>query len=325
MNSNGIGITEKFKTWWKKNCEMTLKGSRRYGIIEYQSRHNWYVGWDSQFRKEFYLESSFSVDISSNAYSSESINCYETVKDTGTFVIHFVLLNDANTDVFAALGQDLINVAEPLDDEQAVPEVLKRFCSWKQMLQKGHMDIAQYQGLFGELVVLRELLHDDGMKICDVINGWTGPEGDKQDFVLPDKWFECKTVAYKRSEITITSLAQLNRIDIPGYLYVVKINTSEKEIPDYFSVKKLFESIKENELKYEPELQYILDQKISEFKYSIYLVEHAFWFKVEKISLYEVTEDFPKLPVPEKIPSSIQSVTYTLSLPGLECWRMEEK
>lgn len=311
------------KNWWINHSLESIVDNNRIGIFQYDSIHAWYIGWSVDNLKEIILETRYKSGISTTKYSSNEIKCYET-KRGNKYRIHFVLLSASEEDVFCQLIQDLVITSEQYEEENlALAMVLERYLKWKEMFKHSSCSREKYQGLFGELIVLKWLIENNKDRISEIINGWMGPEYDKQDFILADEWFEVKTILYNKSSVTITSLAQLDRRDIPGKLCVVKVCTSETKQEGYCSVYDLYQRIKDI-LVQNPVDKLNFETKIENFGQLMILMDQFLWFKTEMLSVYVVDDSFPVLPVFTDLPTAITSVIYTLSIPGLESWKIQE-
>ena len=78
----------------------------------------------------------------------------------------------------------------------------------------------EQRGLFGELVVLENLLKNGNAK---TVEGWLGPSGSLHDFETDDWHIEVKTSLKVNPTASIHPLSQLDPIEIPFHLVIVKI------------------------------------------------------------------------------------------------------
>jgi hypothetical protein len=80
--------------------------------------------------------------------------------------------------------------------------------SWKELLAaRGRLNAEQEIGLFGELILLRHLLHK--LPPSEAVASWRGPEGEEHDFVLRDVDVEVKSTTLDARRHWISDLHQL--------------------------------------------------------------------------------------------------------------------
>jgi len=82
----------------------------------------------------------------------------------------------------------------------------------------------EQRGLLGELIVLENLLENGTASLAE---GWLGPSGSLHDFETDDWHIEVKTSLRANPTASIHPLSQLDPIDIPFHLVIVKIRRGE--------------------------------------------------------------------------------------------------
>lgn len=140
---------------------------------------------------------------------------------------------DARTDLFEAMAQDLISLlADALhEDEQTVADaVLARIRAWQDFMsypRTGILTEDEEIGLHGELVVLEQLVAalPDSAAVVDM---WQGPLRGLHDFMLPVGALEVKaTTSVTGFRAQIGSLEQLDlSIRSPVFLAAVRLAAS---------------------------------------------------------------------------------------------------
>lgn len=135
-------------------------------------------------------------------------------------------------DLFASLASDLGNyVAQAQTKDEVVVRLLARLSSWERFLQRrGEEGLLSdvRRGMFGELWVLDRLIGDCSAANRDsLVQGWVGPTGAPQDFILDHCRIEVKTTTTKQEQrLRISSERQLDWTVGPR-LFLVHISLAE--------------------------------------------------------------------------------------------------
>lgn len=136
-------------------------------------------------------------------------------------VIVLLLQEPGLTDVFSLFIDDLLqHLVLTQDAEQAVSKLYSRFEHWQQLFARIASDVIgleRQRGLFGELIVLKELLdnHADTPAIWDC---WRGPYSANHDFSMSGTALEVKTSVASLPVMHISNEVQL---DLIGWQTVV--------------------------------------------------------------------------------------------------------
>lgn len=134
-------------------------------------------------------------------------------------------------DVYKAMVNDLIGtIAATPDDDSGLSALNQRTERWRRLLEingtRG-LSMTDRRGLFGELIVLGQLLDTGGSARRTVIS-WTGPYGGHQDFQASQAAIEVKTTVTKQPQsLIITSERELDPTGVP-HLYLVHISLDER-------------------------------------------------------------------------------------------------
>ena len=108
------------------------------------------------------------------------------------------LLEKSHLDIFRALCADLMTATNQLrrsDDHAGVEIMLARLRRWRELLKvrrDKRLSDAQVIGLFGELLLLRDIFLKN-LPPLEAVAAWRGPHGDEQDFLFGDWLIELKT------------------------------------------------------------------------------------------------------------------------------------
>nr|WP_321297715.1 PD-(D/E)XK motif protein [uncultured Sphaerochaeta sp.] len=314
-------LFDKLSSWWNSKKVENFQDLHRYGSFGLMCKWDWYVGFDDKNCRDVVLRLSKRFNLISKNYSSRNIKCYEDIGHDGYTRVHFTLLEENQTPSFLVLCQDLISTSETANTEdELLPVVLDRLILWKAMLDSSSQSIEAYQGLFGELLIIRNLI-SQGRSPDDVISSWTGPDGDEQDFVFNDCWYEIKTIKHSAMTVSISSAGQLDRMEPKGFLQIIKVKKCDIPNENSLSVKSLVSMIKNEDLSNFPLVKSNFENKLVTFRYAVMAADDKYWFDVMDIDSYLVTDDFPKIHRSIHLPQ-MKSITYTLIVAALESWRI---
>lgn len=189
----------------------------------------------------------------------------------------------------------------------------KQLNSWIEFLQKERVKTLskeQFLGLYGELIFLEKLLIFSSSE--DFLGCWKGPFGDSQDFVRKNKYVEIKTTVNRDEDVHISSELQLDE-DSKTALFLGKIYLDED--PEGRSITKLILDI---ESALNPGQQEFLDHLLTSVAGDRdHLVQFAAKFSVNKINMYKVRDDFPRV-ARSRLDKAISNVNYQLDLKNMD-------
>lgn len=126
------------------------------------------------------------------------------------------------TELFAQLCRDIIAAAADCTTEAAALAVaIRRAWAWHSLLRSGgsgRLSEAEQQGLFGELLIVWQLIHRCGAAAA--LAAWRGPLDEPKDFRLGELAVEVKTRRGGRHCVEISSADQLDPAGIPRLILV---------------------------------------------------------------------------------------------------------
>jgi hypothetical protein len=140
----------------------------------------------------------------------DAVEVTSAVRHDGRWALGIWLRDQTLMPVFTNLCTDLVESLRTTPAPAAPGLMLGRLLRWRELLEAGSgpMSMSALRGLVGELLMLRRCLEiwDPG----DVVSGWVGPLGGPQDFVLPGRRIEVKTIIPSARSVHISSIDQLD-------------------------------------------------------------------------------------------------------------------
>lgn len=230
----------------------------------------------------------------------------------GPYLI-FQQLPDYDADIFETVIADLEENIRDISDEQMLSTVVQNvLLKWKEFFSVSSdlkISLEKQQGLYGELVFLKEFIELSG---CSAVYHWSGPNAEIHDFYIAGNAVEIKTSSKKTNIVIISSESQLDQSNIAGDLYLVFYSLRHSKV-DGESLHEIVSSIQQL-------LHYDLNAE-KEFTHKLfktgYLMEKGDLY-LEKFTLlnsqrYLVSSYFPKI-IRSDLKNGISSVSYSLDL-----------
>lgn len=222
-------------------------------------------------------------------------------------------------DLFSAMAEDVLGVFRALKDgsEQGLLRAfLARIAAWQDFMEREREDALGPEaevGLFGELVMLRQLLAS-GLPSTRVLESWQGPLDGIHDFVLGCGAIEVKsTIAPVGFFATIGSLEQLDESLVsPLFLARVRLPLHEhgKTLPE------LTEEVRED-LRHDPVSASLLESRLL---HAGFLSSHACLytrrFAVSAPGILPVNGAFPRITL-RSVMAGVRKARYEVELDGL--------
>lgn len=293
------------------------------GYIQVEVKHalEWHVGYKEIDQKTLVIVSDKEPEL---LPSSKSIVVTKGRRVDGRWALSFALMRIEQDSVFELLCADLITYSQAAENEDAALNLtVKRFKQWNKLLEhqrRSLMDESNRKGLLGELTYLCEVI-DGGYPIFAAVQGWVGPDGADQDFVYADGWHEVKSVGVSTSSVKISSLEQLANSD-PGELVVVLIDKCAPERSGAVSlgeqVDRTLERVHED-----ADALSLLESKLIRYGFIDLPDYREQKYVCSGKMRFRVDADFPRLTADNVAPQIIET-QYSISLAGIEGWRMED-
>ena len=293
--------------------------SNRFLYINKNDSLSWYMNLGEAYF-DIIVQSDGCLGIG-KGLNTESIEISESSSDIKDYWLHITLKDLTQIDIFVDIILDIIEYSdEARDGKEGFSLIVDRFLMWKNMMKHKGENKSVAKGIIGELITIIRLL-DQGLSSEEIINGWGGPENVQQDFILSNFWVETKTTGVNASTITINSLGQLDKEDLPGYLYLVKI--TENSSNNAICVGDLYSLICEK-LKNNNDFSSILlfKKKMNEFEYDRFCLS-SYKCVINEEKVFSVKDDFPRLFNKYQM-TGIKTVHYELLLSVIEKWFEKE-
>lgn len=288
------------------------------GSLKLSVKHplEWYVRYATSENKSVVIVSKKAMK---KLNSSKCIDATCNQRKDGKYAISFTLIDRKQEDVFITMAEDIIQYSNVETDDSALLRVLRRYNAWLKLLDhKSNAALGSniQKGLIGELLFLKEKM-ESGMLSSVALDGWGGPEGADQDFVYADCWYEIKSTGVASSEISISSVEQLDRKD-EGELVVYRIDKCAPEQPNSFTLYGLVHEVIDL-ISQQGENPDELIFKIGSAGYIDMKEYDKQHFSMSSKQVYIVNDSFPRIRRSD-IPTEITNTEYWINIPSIKSW-----
>jgi hypothetical protein len=227
--------------------------------------------------------------------------------------------------VFATFVEDVAASASAEDDDAgALSAFATRFAHWRHLLAgepRGGLTRDEAQGLWGELWVLRHVLH--GAWGNAVVDAWTGSDPDAKDFRLGPLTLEVKTTrADAPHAVRINGEHQLEDSggDASLALAVLDVDSHQggagETLNDaVIATRGLVSGTALGQLDEKLAKYGYLNGDVETYENRRYILRSARWYRVEA--------GFPRLTATD-LPDGVGRVTYLLSTDAAAPWQIDE-
>lgn len=278
-----------------------------------------YVGIDAEARWTLLLISEYP---SPKIVSSRMILVKSGKRSDKKWSLSFSLVDDRYKDMFVLFCEDVVSSSACIKNkEKAARFVGKRYKEWREMLANARGNLlspAEIKGLLGEMYFQKEYLCTQyGAEKAAL--PWTGPRCLPQDYIIDDTWYEVKTVSSGRTEVSISSIEQLDCVK-PGELVVIRADKTSVTNTDAVNLNVLYK-----------ELLAMLPDDDSREQFSTMLLRYGYYprpeyegeeyiFEIKAMTRYVVSADFPCIRR-ANLPQSITEAKYSLALAAIDSYR----
>lgn len=238
--------------------------------------------------------------------------------------LSFSLVEDGYKDMFVLFCEDIVfSSACIANKEKATRYVGKRYKEWREMLANARGNLLspeEIKGLLGEMYFLKEYLSVQyGTEKAAM--AWTGPKRLPQDYIIDDTWYEVKTVSSSRTEVSISSIEQLDCAR-PGELVVIRADKTSVTNTNALNLNVLYKAL----------IAELPDDNTKE-RFSTMLLRYGYYprseyedeeytFEVKAVARYAVSADFPCIRR-SNLPESVTETKYSLCLAVIDSFRKE--
>lgn len=221
-------------------------------------------------------------------------------------------------ELFTKVAVDLVNLMESSsaqDGPRIHSSMISRIRAWQAFMKRdsdGVLSTEEEIGLFGELLVLQNLL-DDGVSEFNALESWAGPDDGLHDFLLGDGAIEVKTTMAPAG--FMARIANLDQLDdsLHQPLYVAAVRLAQLSegatLPDLIDqVAGLLE---------DPGASALLNSRLVSAGYmDITRTEYTRRFRCSELTYRIVGDDSPRL-TRSSVPAAIHEARYSLDLDSL--------
>lgn len=229
--------------------------------------------------------------------------------------LSFTLLDQSYESMFLLFCEDIIKICERTDSSWRLSNVVHRWKYWREMFGKKTRTILskeEIKGLIGEIYVLKTFFFRK-FGIEDTVSSWMGPVAGHKDFEISNTWYEIKTIDEGASKVTISSIEQLDSLEI-GYLVIVRVEDTSSTSDIAINLNSIVEDVR-LQIK-DIDVLNEFDTKLSEVGYTYSDEYKDYNFLMKGYDLYTVDENFPRLKR-EDISEVIENAKYSLVLYGI--------
>lgn len=218
-------------------------------------------------------------------------------------------------ELFTKVALDLVNLMESTSTQEGSrihSAMISRIRAWQAFMKRdsdGVLSTEEEIGLFGELVVLRNLL-DDGVSEFDALDSWAGPEDGLHDFLLGQGALEVKTtVAPAGFLVRIANLDQLDdSLHQPLFVAAVRL----AQLGDGVTLPELIDQVT-GQLR-DPGAAALLNSRLVSAGYlDAMRPQYRRRFRCSELTYRAVGADSPRL-TRANVPASIHEARYSLDL-----------
>jgi hypothetical protein len=244
--------------------------------------------------------------------------------DTGQSVIELALTLDSYSDLFDQLVVDVAGAAAAAPTEsEAVARFVSRLARWQAFLRSPRegLDAEQRRGLYGELLVLSEVLLPVVGRSA-ALRAWTGPEGADQDFNFRSRALEVKTTAGRQHQrLGISSERQLDSSHLES-LFLAHLSLEERDGVGR-TLPELVGQVRQ-QIADDAELRQLFDDKLAAAGYFDGHADHYGIGHSERDRHYfRVEEGCPRI-VEHDLVLGVGEVRYSIAVASLAPWLTDE-
>ena len=207
------------------------------------------------------------------------------------------------------------------DKSQSAKILIKAFNKWSSFfnnVKRYSLSENEIKGLFAELFCLHELVLKEEYDVDTITNSWVGPINKSNDFLLPDKSIEVKSIDYGKKTVSISSIHQL-KIPLNSISLFLNIYELKRESVNGITITTLLQQIKDLVFNQNGSIESIYEM-LSQFCLNNQNISDLddFKFSVKNLKVYDSTSpDFPRISY-DNVSSTINECKYELLINELK-------
>lgn len=215
----------------------------------------------------------------------------------------------------------LSNVNHASDFAQVTHSILKKWKDFFSLGKKPVLSESSAQGLYGELLFLKELIEELG---TPVVNSWAGINNETHDFYIGQNAVEVKTTATQAPYMAhINSEYQLDDHDVNGRLFLRmyalrKDSNGGQKLPELIrSIRKLFVA--------DTSIMEVFNDKL--IKAGYFDVTESYYttgYSKRETYSFEIKKGFPRV-IRVELPNGIYDLEYNVSIAQCMDFAIEAK
>lgn len=281
--------------------------------VEGETIHNLF--WINDFSGRFGLYVSTEDFFSDRLWSISlrGIDVVRTPAASGGGRYSLLLRQNENWEIFALLCRDLVGVAQTqISSRDLIGRMEVRLRKWQRLLARdlsSVLSVETQMGLFAELSFMKDVL-GPRVGFASSVQGWCGPEKDKQDFSFDTNAIEIKSyITSKGPTVWISSPRQLWSEKPNRYLAAHAISISETGQ----TLDELSCSIR-GQLSENLDALDSFDKKLIDYGFIKEIhAEQSSRFICDRVSIFRVIDGFPRVD-PASLSGEITALTYSIDL-----------
>lgn len=311
--------------WTQITTYKTIKGYKSIRITS-DCFSDIYLGIDETGCHSLILNLPKNHGINFKAVKKEKI-AIALYPDTNYLIM--TLLDEEYNNLFDDLIISLFNSIKDIKEVALYSKVfIQTFYQWTLFFTSDNNDrLAKdvIKGIWGELIVLKELIEDsDSYTINDILSGWTGPYDQGHDFIYDDKNIEVKTKDTKKVSVRLSSEHQLE-VE-PGKKLILAVVSVDEDMESGSSLRDLVLEIKKDVFELFGDFSIILKALLQK-GITLQNIQEYNNYRFKPLNLYDydcLDKDFPKI-TKSNLPRSISNVKYDLNLTNLANYVISER
>ncbi|MDR6622477.1 PD-(D/E)XK motif protein [Sinomonas atrocyanea] len=301
---------------WLESVRSGLVGLRE---LDPETATRLVYGCDHYGRLQFGMISSYPVG---RPDLSRVVTVENGPRSDGSWMLLLTLDDQQFAEVFARLcGHVYERVAGARTARAGTSAALECLATWRELFRSSNqnrLSLDACRGLYAELVFgFRVLAPVHG--VAAVTDGWEGPFGADQDFLVAGRRYEVKSIHPTSRSVAIANEYQLA---MDGTLVCGAVLDTKVAEPGFESLAEAVEGIRSGLISSLSDMQ-SFDDALSELRYDATDDYYkSVFFRLDSWAYYDVRTGFPRI-VPADLPSGVGRVKYNLDRDAIEPFRVD--